>query len=134
MSYEFLTKNIQRSAVLQMYLSHDVRKPIVYLDDENAGATTFFLKSGVPRKHLTPVNFSTYEASRIRETTRVTCVVQSIDEYVFGVPEDSCGVVWLDYMCRTFSNDVIQRCLKVAHNVSVTLSTRGRTRSGRGPR
>ena len=129
MSYEFLTKNFQRAAVLQMYLSQDERKPIVYLDDLRAGATSFFLSNGVPRKHLVPVNFSQTEACEIKERTGVRCVVRCIDDYVLDMTKDSCGVVWLDYMCRTFSDKVIQQCLVVAPHVSVTLSTRGRQRS-----
>lgn len=129
MSYEFLTKNFQRAAVLQMYLSQDERKAIIYLDDQQAGATSFFLSNGVPRKHLVPVNFSQTEASEITERTGIKCVVRCIDDYVFDVPNDSCGVVWLDYMCRTFRDNVLQQCLAVAPHVSVTLSTRGRKRS-----
>ena len=129
MSYEFLTKNFQRAAVLQMYLSQDERKPIVYLDDKHYGATSFFLSNGVPRKHLVPINFSQTEASEITEKTGIKCVVRCIDDYVFDMTDDSCSVVWLDYMCRTFSDKVIQQCLAVAPHVSVTLSTRGRQRS-----
>lgn len=129
MPYEFLAKNLQRAAIRQMYLAQGGTRPIVYLDDEHAGATTFFLNDGIPREHLIPVNFSKESAQQITRTTNVACVAQSIDEYVFSLSDVACSVVWLDYMCRTLNDRVVGQCLKLAPYVSITLSTRGRQRS-----
>lgn len=129
MTYEFLSKNIQRASVLEMYRSDATRRPIVYLDDEHAGATRYFRTHGVPTKHLIPVTRSHVDAETIRDLTKVTCVARSIDDYVTTLERDSCSVVWLDYTCRTLCPDVLRTCLEVAPHVSVTLSTRGRRRS-----
>lgn len=97
----------------------------MYLDDECAGATLYFLERGIPTKHLRPVNFSSRDAVTVRARSGVPCVTSSIDDYVMQLGDDACSVVWLDYMSRTLHVDVLRTCLRVAPYVSITLSARG---------
>lgn len=125
MAYEFLNKDVQRSAVYCMYTRCATRKPIVFLDDENAGACTFFLQWGVPSEHLHPVNFCRVHANAITRNSGTACACDDIDSHLTTLPDDSCSVVWLDYMRTTIDIDVLRDALRIAPNVSVTLSLRG---------
>jgi hypothetical protein len=125
MAYEFLNKDVQRSVVYGMYKRCATRKPIVFLDDENAGACTFFLEAGVPKKHVHPVNFTPGHADAITRNSGIACACDNIDSHLKTLRDDSCNVVWLDYMQRTFDVKVLRNALRVAPNVSVTLSLRG---------
>lgn len=124
-AYDTPCKNMQRACVLELYYACTPRKPIVYLDDECAGATLFFIERGLPTKHLRPVNFSSRDAAAVRARSGVSCVTSSIDDYVLQLRDDTCSVVWLDYMSRTLRVDVLRACLRVAPYVSITLSSRG---------
>lgn len=125
MAYEFMNKDVQRSVVYTMYRRCATRKPIVFLDDESAGACTFLLDEGVPHEHVRPVNFSRAHANAITRKTGITCVCDDIDSHLTTLSDDTCSVVWLDYMCTTIDADVLRAALRVAPNVSVTLSLRG---------
>lgn len=125
MAYEFLTKDVQRSAVCTMYRRCATRKPIVFLDDESAGACTFLLDGGIPTEHIRPVNFSRAHADTITRKTGITCACDDIDSHLITLSDDTCSVVWLDYMRTTIDVEVLRHALRVAPNVSVTLSLRG---------
>lgn len=125
MSYEFMNKDIQRSAVYSMYRRCATRKPILLLDDESAGACTFFIDAGVPVEHVHPVNFCRAHADSITRKTGVSCACDDIDSHLTTLPDDSCSVVWLDYMRTTIDVEVLRDALRIAPNVSVTLSLRG---------
>ena len=128
MAYEFMNKDVQRSAVHSMYRRCATRKPIVLLDDESAGACTFLLEEGVPTEHIHPVNHSREHAVAITRKTGIACARANINEYIRTQSDDSCSVVWLDYTCTTLDADVLRHALRVAPNVSVTLSLRGKGR------
>jgi len=125
MAYEFMNKYVQRSAVCSMYKRCATRNPIVFLDDESAGACTFFLEEGVPSEHIHPVNFSRVHADAIARKTGIPCACDDIDSHLTTLSDDSCSIVWLDYMRKTIDVDVLRYALRVAPNVSVTLSLRG---------
>ena len=125
MSYEFMNKDVQRYAVYRMYKISATPKPIVFLDDESGGACTFFLTEGVPRDHIRPVNRSRVHADAITRKTGITCTHADIDSHLDTMSDDSRSVVWLDYTCTTIDVDVLRNALRVASNVSVTLSLRG---------
>jgi hypothetical protein len=129
MAYEFMTKDVQRSTVCSMYKRCATRKPIVFLDDEHAGACAFFSGEGVPREHLHPVNFSRVHADAITRKTSITCACDDIDSHLNTLSDDSCSVVWLDYMRTTLDVEVLRDALRVAPEVSVTLSLRGVART-----
>jgi len=125
MAYEFLNKDVQRSVVHSMYKRCATRKPIVFLDDESAGACAFFLREGVPREHVHPVNFFRVHADAITRKSGAACACDDIDSHLTTLSDDSCSVVWLDYMRRTADVEVLRDALRVAPNVCVTLSLRG---------
>ena len=125
MSYEFMNKDVQRSAVYSMYRRCATRNPILFLDDESAGACTFFIDVGVPVEHVHPVNLCRAHADAITRKTGVACACDDIDSHLTTLPDDSCSVVWLDYMRTTIDVDVLRDALRIAPNVSVTLSLRG---------
>ena len=56
-SYDFLAKEIHRSTILVCH-KQTPDLPILYLDGENGEATESFLKHGIPKKMLIPVNFN----------------------------------------------------------------------------
>ena len=121
--YEFMNKHIHRAAVLAMY--DETKKPIVFLDDANAGASLYFIRAGVKAKHMKPVNFCNASAEQITKLAGVACVCDDIDNYLTTLDDDSCGVVWLDYTKRTVREQALRDSLRVAPFVSVTLSIRG---------
>ena len=125
MSYEFMNKDVQRSAVYSIYRRCATRNPILFLDDESAGACTFFIDAGVPVEHVHPVNFCRAHADAITRKTSVACACDDIDSHLVTLPDDSYSVVWLDYMRTTIDVEVLRDALRVAPNVSVTLSLRG---------
>lgn len=125
MAYEFLNKDVQRSVVYSLYRRCATQKPIVFLDDESAGACTFFLAEGVPKEHVHPVNFSRAHADTITRKSGITCACDDIDSHLTTLSDDVCSVVWLDYTRITIDVDVLRDALRVAPNVSVTLSLRG---------
>jgi len=125
MAYEFMNKDVQRSVVYTMYTRCATRKPIVFLDDESAGACTFFLEAGVPMEHVHPVNLSRGHADAITRKSGIPCARDDIDRHLTTLGDDSHSVVWLDYMCTTIDVEVLRHALRVAPNVSVTLSLRG---------
>lgn len=125
MAYEFMNKDVQRSAVYSMYRRCATRNPILFLDDESAGACTFFIDAGVPPEHVQPVNFCRAHADAITRKTGIPCACDDIDLHLTTLPDDSCSVVWLDYMRTTIDVDVLRDALRIAPNVSVTLSLRG---------
>lgn len=122
LTFDSYSKDYQRLAVTTMYAS--TRKPLVYLDGPDAGATTHFLDHKIPPKHLLPVNYNAADAQSISKISKVKCAVMSIDEYIFTLADDSAGAVWLDYTRATFSEEVLRKCLAVAPFVMVVLSTR----------
>ena len=125
-TYEYLTKNIHRSCVVEMYLTLPDR-PIVYLDDHNAGATRYFLSRNVPPEHLVPVNLRSDAIDSIRDLTGVCGVADDIDSFVATASHDAYSVVWLDYVRRTCPTDVMKNALRAAPYVCVTLSLRATT-------
>jgi len=129
MAYEFMNKDVQRSTVCSMYKRCDTRKPIVFLDDESAGGCTFFLVEGIPSEHIHPVNFSRVHADAISRKSGILCACDDIDSHLTTLSDDSYSVVWLDYMRRSIDVDVLRDALRVAPNVSVTLSLRGVART-----
>lgn len=124
MTYDFLNKDNQRSGVVNMWQRCDEKRDVVFLDDENAGACTAFLESGIPKTLLKPVNFSIKDSRRITRRSGVPCACTDIDQYVSELDDDACSVVWLDYMKNTVDVAILRDCIRVAPYVSVTLSLR----------
>ncbi|MEC7098160.1 MAG: hypothetical protein VXW74_01790, partial [Candidatus Thermoplasmatota archaeon] len=98
-------------------------KPILYLDDDTAGATEYFLKF-VKKAHLHPVNFSDSACESIQRLTGVRATCTDIHEYLFK-EERRFGVVWLDLMCRTVDHATMSNSLSSCDYLFLTLSTRG---------
>lgn len=122
-SYEFVNKNTHRATILELYRERS--KPIVFLDDESAGASLYFLKNGVPKRDLKPVNFDKKCATSIIDASGLSCICDDVDNCLTELSTDSCSVVWLDYMKRTVTVDALRESLRVASYVSVTISLRG---------
>ena len=127
MAYEFLNKYFHRGNVYIMYMQS--KKPIVFLDDEHAGACHSLLEQGVPKRLLHPVNNSPKHAAAITKNSGVCCVCDDINSHLTTLKDDSHSVVWLDYTCTTIEVDVLRHALRVAPYVSVTLSLRGLNRN-----
>lgn len=124
--YEFINKDLQRAAALTLSkYDGNHRTPILFLESAGAGACNFFLKAGVSREDLRPVNCDRVDADAISKASGVECVCADIDDYLTTLHDNACGVVWLDYMRRTISVDVMREALRVAPYVMVTLSLRG---------
>lgn len=124
-AYDFLVKNTHRAGVLEMHLMCTEKKPIVYLDDEMGGATEFFLRRGVKKKNLIPVNYAKQAASVITCLHNVRAIHNDITAHMKTMEEDSCSVVWLDFMCRTVDPVAIRHALRIAPYVYITISSRG---------
>ena len=130
--YDFISKNIHRASVLELYIlsnaSRVKRRPIAYLEDENGGATRFFLERMVPIENLIPINDCFECVSAMKKRTGVTGVHDDINRFVTMQKADSFSVVWLDYMCTSYDIDVIKQSLVIAPFVCITLSMRGKDR------
>ena len=121
--FDHFTKALQRGQLLAAY--NETHRRLIYLEDESAGATMFFLKYGIPPKHLVPVNKSAAHVKKIAHKTGVNAVHADIDEYVSKGEPDSASAVWLDYMQRTYDTSAVQNALRVSPFVFVNFSTRG---------
>lgn len=111
-----------------MYKQSTTRKPIVFLDDESAGACAYFLEEGVPKRDIHPVNGGLLNSDAITQASGIECKHSDINDHITSLPDDSHSVVWLDYTCTTIKVEVLRDALRVAPNVSVTLSLRGMER------
>ena len=125
MAYEFPNKTMQRLMVHGMYRECPEGKPVVFLDDENAGACTYFLNDGIPAQHLKPVNHCGTHATAITKTSGIPCTCDDIGAHLTSLPDDSHSVVWLDYTCTTVDIAVLRQALRVAPRVMVNTSLRG---------
>lgn len=123
--YESPIKRTHRASVLE--LAHGSRFPLLYLDDETGGATSFFLERHVSTKRLCPVNFCPTAVRGIEKRTRVDAVCANIDHVVktARAQRKRYSVVWLDYECTKVRKNVLQDALAVAPFVVITLSARG---------
>lgn len=125
MGYEFIGKEIHRATIAVCY-AQTPTLPILYLDGEEGEATASFLRSGVPRTRLEPINLDPQVIARIDATHKVKGTVGNIDDIVFARARDSYSVVWLDYMCRfeEWHLTIFRQSLRIAPFVCVTFSTR----------
>ena len=103
----------------------------MFLDDEHAGACNAFLRAGIPKKNLKPVNSSPECCNDIKRLSGVSCTCSDIDEYIAGLDDNSCSVVWLDYTKTDVTLEALRDALRVAPYVSVNLSLRKVAREGR---
>ena len=120
--YDTPAKKMHRASVLALHRETSGR-PLLYVEDEHAGATRFFLHEGV--YDLIPVNWEPRDALAIRETTGVAAVCSEVGAHLARLPDDSCSVVWLDLMKVGVVTETVVHALRVAPYVCVTLSTRG---------
>ena len=128
MAYEFPNKNMQRLMAYGLYKECPDHKPIVFLDDENAGACKYFMNEGIPKQHLKPVNYIATHAAAITKTSGVPCACDNINAYLYSLTTDSHSAVWLDYTCTTVDDTVLREALRVAPRVMVNTSLRGLVR------
>ncbi len=128
MAYEFPNKNMQRLMVHAMYKECPDQKPIVFLDDETAGACKYFMKEGIPGQHLKPVNYTGTHAAAITKTSGIPCACDNINAHLSSLTTDSRSAVWLDYTCTTVNEPVLREALRVAPRVMVNASLRGLVR------
>lgn len=127
-AYSTPIKNAHRATVIELANADAPRATILYLDDEEAGATQYFLERGVPAFRLHAVNFSASACDKIRKlfpSVTVTCA--DINDLMSSHREEGVhhGVVWLDYTCRGISKEVLTNAGSVASYVMATLSMRG---------
>lgn len=101
--------------------------PILYLDDQTAGATNFFILRGVTKDLLIPVNKNRQMCKDILEISGVNGTAANIDDLVMSFEEKNkkCAVVWLDYECRHLNVGILQSALNISPYVVVTLAVRG---------
>ena len=124
MTYNYLSKNIHRATVVELWEANP-SLPILYLDEGEA--TAYFLKRNIPKKSLLPVNNDAAIVASIWSTYKVKGIVGNIDDVVAKRSPTSCAVVWLDYTCRFHKKQhckVVRRALDAAPSVSLTFSIR----------
>lgn len=109
MAYEFTNKFIQREAIVIMYGRCVVKGDVVFLDDKHAGACNAYLKTGIPKEHLKPVNSSSEYCDDIKHLSGVLCSCSDIDDYIAGLDDNSCSVIWLDYTKTDVTPETITR-------------------------
>ena len=130
MPYDFTNKDNQRSAIVNMFQRCAAKRDVVFLDDEHAGACNAFLEAGIPKSHLKPVNSSTECCRLIKRRSGIPCSCYDIDEYIAELDDDSCSVVWVDYMKTEMDLTTLRHAIRVSPYVSVTLSLRKVSRHG----
>jgi hypothetical protein len=113
-------KQSHRERIYQM--SKSSNECIVYLDDENAGATQYFLNRGVAGKRLVPVNHETNACDAIFKTTGVEAICMDIFEFV-STTRRPFAVVWFDMTCTLNKFPLEQAFLANAKQIAITLST-----------
>jgi hypothetical protein len=125
MSYDFVGKEIHRATIVVCYRANPTT-PILYLDGDEGEATESFLRWGVPKKHLEPINFDPAVIAHIRSKYNVIGTSGDINHIISEKADDSHSVIWLDYMCRYDEQhiEVFKQSLRVAPYVCVTFSTR----------
>jgi hypothetical protein len=124
MKYNFLAKDLHRLAVLGCF-KWNCTAPILYLDGEEGEATEFFREMKVPKKYLKPVNMKWGVIDHIKSTYGVQGICGDINTIIYNMANDSCSVIWLDYMCTYNDNylKIIKQSLCVAKYVLGTFST-----------
>lgn len=122
MAYETPIKLTHRATVLELYRVCEERLPIVYVDDEAASATMYFLDRGVPESHLMPIN---YDRDACTSISRVSGIAATRMDAAKSALDVECSVLWLDLQCRKVHQSVFAQA-KCTYLV-LTLSTRGAT-------
>ena len=128
MSFDSFSKTTHRMQAWCAYNTYG-KKPILYLDDERAGATQFFLRMGMT--NLMPVNHKAQACASIASKTNVKALHNDIVAMVREATsvgeggEKKYSVVWLDLMCRTITKELVRKAVLLADCVFVTMALRG---------
>lgn len=93
----------------------------MYLDDETAGATMFFLSQGIRKEHLIPVNSCERACENIFSVSGVRPICGNIDARVVCESHRTFCFVWLDYIQARLDADVMASVVQKAFHVAVTL-------------
>lgn len=127
--YDSLTKHEERGAIKINFESDPKRRPILYIDDADAGATSYFLSQGIPREKLIPVNWDSNACNAITSKTGVSAVFEHIDKHLFNIcPSPSShsskcfSVVWLDYEGHSLDKGALKRAICLARVVKIVLN------------
>lgn len=96
--------------------------PSLYLDDEHAQATEYFLSKGVNPSCLVPCNRSKSVANAITQKTNVSCVVGDILDIASNSPDGFYQIVWYDMMCTDFD---VRKVVHASIHAMITLNCRG---------
>lgn len=118
-------KQTHRAAVLELHRNCPLRRPILYLDDECAGATRFFRDHGVPNKCLVPVNLCKDACASIYAETGVRAVHARIQDHLVASSVEY-SVVWLDLQSHTVDKACMKDAFRWSPFVVLTLSLRGK--------
>ena len=121
MTYASPTKVAIRHQILRLALEDKCQ--VVYLESEDASATTFFLKNGLEKNQLFPVNMDADACKRVRKATGVQCNHADIDNYVKNtLVRTGNTVAWLDYTGNQVKPEVLDHCLMWCAVVMVTVT------------
>lgn len=120
--YTTPVKEAHRASLAAMI--KDSSAPMLYLDDESAGATDSFLhQHGVPKARLRPVNWSAPACASIHRKTGVRA--ECADIYDVVQREDAeYSMIWFDLLSTTVDASALKVALQISTYVAVTLSTR----------
>ena len=127
MSYTTVVKMTHRAGVCELAKNDKERRPILYLEHEDAAATHYFKEHGVGKRSLVPVNKNRASCARIKKLAGVPAVQADMRELVeaYDIIGQRFSVVWLDFQSRIVEASCIQSSLNIAPYVCITLASRG---------
>jgi len=99
MSYTTVVKMTHRAGVCELAKNDKERRPILYLEHEDAAATHYFKEHGVGKRSLVPVNKNRASCARIKKLAGVPAVQADMRELVeaYDMIGQRFSVVWLDF-------------------------------------
>lgn len=116
-------KITHRATVARLANMDRAKGAIIYLDDASGGGTKFFLKEGIDKSRLVPINYDVGACRQILEKSGVFAVHSDVDDFVLRTSR-RVSITWLDLQSTTVKAETLKAAVDTSPFVMLTLSTR----------